>query len=124
MIAGLRSWYLKVYLVILTASQLTATFLDNISFLEYNQVMITKVTGKNQITIPAKLARQLGIQPGQRIDWSIEEDGVLTARLLPSRSELARQAAGMGRQWLETDMDPIADLIEERENADKEEDLE
>ena len=86
--------------------------------------MITTVTGKNQITIPAKLARQLGIQPGQRIDWGIGDDGVLTARLLPSRGELARQAAGMGREWLGEGVDPIADLIEERVNADKEEGLE
>jgi AbrB family looped-hinge helix DNA binding protein len=85
--------------------------------------MITTVTGKNQITIPAKLARQLGIQPGQRIDWSIGDDGVLTGRLLPSRSELARQAAGMGQKWLKEGIDPIADLVEERENADKEEGL-
>ena len=85
--------------------------------------MITTVTGKNQITIPAKLARKLGIQPGQRIDWSVGEEGVLTARLLPSQSELARQAAGMGRQWLQDGVDPVADLSEERENADKEEGL-
>ena len=85
--------------------------------------MITTVTGKNQITIPAKLARQLGIQPGQRIDWSIREDGVLTARILPSRSELAGQAAGMGRQWLAAGVDPIADLIDDRVHADKEEGL-
>ena len=85
--------------------------------------MITTVTGKNQITIPAKLARQLDIQPGQRIDWSIGENGVLTARLLPSRGELARQAAGMGRQWLEAGEDPIGDLVDERADADEEEGL-
>ena len=93
------------------------------TLLDYNEDMITTVTGKNQITIPAKLARQLDIQPGQRIDWSIGEDGVLTARLLPSRGEVARQAAGMGRQWLEPGADPIADLIDERVNADREEGL-
>lgn len=85
--------------------------------------MITTVTGKNQITIPAKLARALDIQPGQRIDWSIDEDGVLYARLLPSRGELAHRAAGMGRQWLEEGADPVADLIDERVNADSEEGL-
>jgi AbrB family looped-hinge helix DNA binding protein len=85
--------------------------------------MITTVTGKNQITIPAKLARALDIQPGQRIDWTIGEDGVLYARLLPSRGKLARQVAGMGRQWLEEGADPIADLIDERANADSEERL-
>ena len=42
--------------------------------------MITTITGKNQITIPAKLAVQLNIQPGMRIDWSVNDDGVLIAR--------------------------------------------
>lgn len=83
--------------------------------------MITTVTGKNQVTIPAKLATQLAIQPGTRIDWTIGDNGTLVARLLPSRSELARLAAGMGRPWLTADRDPIAELIEERAQADSEE---
>jgi AbrB family looped-hinge helix DNA binding protein len=86
--------------------------------------MITTVTGKNQITIPAALARRLNIEPGQRIDWRINEDGVLIARLLPKRGELARQVAGMGREWLEDGVDPVADLIEERSRADEDEGLE
>lgn len=85
--------------------------------------MITTVTGKNQITIPAKLVSQLNIQPGTRIDWTLGEDGVLIARLLPSRGELARQAAGMGREWLTPGVDPVADLINERVQADEDEGL-
>jgi AbrB family looped-hinge helix DNA binding protein len=85
--------------------------------------MITTVTGKNQITIPAKLARQLDIQPGVRLDWSIGEDGVLIARLLPRRSDIARQAAGMGREWLPEGADPVADLLNERSQADADEGL-
>jgi len=76
--------------------------------------MITTVTGKNQITIPAKLASQLAIQPGMRLDWSLGEDGVLIVRPLPSRGELARRTAGMGRSWLPEGVDPVADLVEER----------
>jgi AbrB family looped-hinge helix DNA binding protein len=76
--------------------------------------MITTVTGKNQITIPAKLASQLDIQPGTRLDWSLGQDGVLIVRPLPSRGELARRAAGMGRSWLPEGVDPVADLVEER----------
>lgn len=76
--------------------------------------MITTVTGKNQITIPAVLARQLNIQPGQRIDWQIGKDDILIAKLLPRKSELARQAAGMGRGWLAEGEDPVAELIDER----------
>ena len=86
--------------------------------------MITTVTGKNQITIPAALARKLNIEPGQRIDWQISEDGVLIARLLPKRGDLARLAAGMGREWLDDGADPVADLIEERGQADEDEGLE
>jgi AbrB family looped-hinge helix DNA binding protein len=47
--------------------------------------MITTVTGKNQVTIPAKLAHQLDIQPGTRLDWAIGPDGVLIVRPLPKR---------------------------------------
>jgi AbrB family looped-hinge helix DNA binding protein len=85
--------------------------------------MITTVTGKNQITIPAKLASQLDIQPGTQIDWSISEDGALVARPLPPRGELARRIAGMGRSWLTEDADPIADLIKERVADDEDEGL-
>ena len=83
--------------------------------------MITTVTGKNQITIPAKLASAAGIRPGTRIDWTLSDEGVLIARMLPSRGELARKAAGMGRQWLPPDHDPVAALIEERSQAEPEE---
>lgn len=99
-------------------------FLDRSSFLDYNISMITTVTGKNQITIPAKLATMAGIEPGIRIDWTFSEDGRLIGELLPSRSELARKAAGMGRAWLARDEDPVAQLIEERGEADLEEGLE
>ncbi|MFN8494355.1 MAG: AbrB/MazE/SpoVT family DNA-binding domain-containing protein [Caldilineaceae bacterium] len=85
--------------------------------------MITTVTGKNQITIPAKLASQLDIQSGTQIDWSISGDGVLLARLLPRRGQLARKAAGMGRAWLKQGADPVAALIQERAHADKDEGL-
>lgn len=86
--------------------------------------MITTVTGKNQVTIPAKLASAVGIQPGARIDWSIGGDGVLIAQVLPSRGELARNLEGIGRAWLTGDEDPIADLIAERAQEDLDEGLE
>jgi AbrB family looped-hinge helix DNA binding protein len=85
--------------------------------------MITTVTGKNQITIPAQLVKALDIQPGARIDWSLQEDGVLLARLLPQRGVLARKVAGMGSQWIKPGTDPIADLIQERSQEDRDEGL-
>ncbi len=85
--------------------------------------MITTLTGKNQITIPAELVRQLDLQPGTRLDWSIQEDGTLIARRIPRRGELARKAAGMGRKWLTQGADPIAELITERMQDDSDEGL-
>ena len=85
--------------------------------------MITTVTGKNQVTIPAQLVKALDIQPGTRIDWSMGEDGIILARLLPQRSALARKVAGMGRNWVKQGTDPIADLIRERSQEDADEGL-
>ena len=86
-------------------------------------VMITTVTGKNQVTIPAQLVKALDIQPGTRIDWSMGEDGIILARLLPQRGALARKVAGMGRNWAKQGTDPIADLIRERNQEDADEGL-
>ena len=80
--------------------------------------MITTVTGKNQITIPAKLARTLDIQPGTRIDWSVGGEGELIAHILPDRGELARRLAGIGKSWLDEGEDPVADLDRERAEED------
>ena len=76
--------------------------------------MITTVTGKNQVTIPAELARECNIRAGTQLDWSRDEDGSLHAKPLPSRGELARRLAGVGREWLKPGDDPVADLIRER----------
>ena len=81
--------------------------------------MITTVTGKNQIRIPAELARKLNIEAGQRIAWEIGPEGVLIGRLVPSRGQLAGQVAEMGRDWVEVGQDPVAELIEERALADE-----
>jgi hypothetical protein len=54
----------------------------------------------------------------------LDGEGILIAHLLPSRGELARKAAGLGRQWLLKGRDPIAELIDERTQADREEVLE
>lgn len=83
--------------------------------------MITTVTGKNQITIPAKIAVAAGIQPGTRINWTLDAGGTLRGELLPSRGELARKVAGMGRPWLAPGEDPIQQLIDEREEANLDE---
>jgi AbrB family looped-hinge helix DNA binding protein len=81
--------------------------------------MITTVTGKNQVTIPAELARELNIKTGTQLDWSKAEDGTLRVRPLPSRGETARRLAGIGASWLKPGDEPIAELIRERMGDDE-----
>lgn len=76
--------------------------------------MITVVTKANQATIPVELARELNIKPGTRLDWSKDQNGNLQVKLVPSRGEMARRLAGIGRDWLEAGSDPVDDLIRER----------
>lgn len=77
--------------------------------------MITTVTGNNQVTIPAELARELNIKASTQLDWSKGEDGTLRARPLPSCGQLARRLVGIGQPWLKPGADPIAELIRERD---------
>lgn len=76
--------------------------------------MITTLTGKNQVTVPAKLAEELKLHPGVRLDWFIGPDQTLRARRVASKKELAAELAGRGRKYLAEGSDPIAALVAER----------
>ena len=76
--------------------------------------MTTTITGKNQVTLPAELVRELGWLPGTRLDWQKNDDNSLIVRPVPSRGEIARRVMGMGKHLLKPGDDPIRDLIEER----------
>jgi len=77
--------------------------------------MITTVTQKNMITIPAEVSCRLGIKPGWKLDWQLVEgkDEILV-RVIPDRGELARRLLGAGRQF-SPQRDSVAELIAERE---------
>jgi bifunctional DNA-binding transcriptional regulator/antitoxin component of YhaV-PrlF toxin-antitoxin module len=81
------------------------------------------VTGKNQITIPADLARELDITPGTRLDWAKGGEGTLTVKIIPHRAEPARRLAGRGKRHLRPGSNPIRDLIEDRVREDQQEGL-
>ena len=54
--------------------------------------MITTVTQKNTITIPAEIGRRYGIKPGYRLDWQVVEGKEeILIRVIPDRAELARR---------------------------------
>lgn len=68
--------------------------------MEYFNSMITTVTQKNMVTIPAEVGRKFGIKPGFQLDWA---PGVnpneMVVKVLPSRDVLAVQLRGMGRKY-------------------------
>jgi len=80
--------------------------------------MITTVTGKNMITIPAGISREFGIKPGWKLEWQpIENSDQILVRIIPDRGELARRLAGTGKKY-NSDRDSVAELIEERESEE------
>jgi antitoxin component of MazEF toxin-antitoxin module len=82
--------------------------------------MITTITGKNQVTLPAEIVRELELTPGTQLKWSIGPDGSLIATPQPRRAQRAAALHGAGRKLLPPGVDPVRDLIAERlqEDAD------
>lgn len=80
--------------------------------------MITTVTQKNMITIPAEVGRKFGIKPGYKLDWQpLEGRDEILVRVIPDRGDLARRLVGLGAH-LAPERDVIAELDEERERED------
>ena len=77
--------------------------------------MITTITGKNQVTVPAAIATKEGIHPGTRLDWEIADEHTLLVRILPDRAELASALRGTGRRHKRKGASAVSNLITERE---------
>ena len=76
--------------------------------------MITTITGKNQVTLPAEIVKRLELTPGTQLDWEIGPNRTLIATPRPTKAQLAGELMGAGRKYLQPGTDPIADLIAER----------
>lgn len=77
--------------------------------------MMTTVTQENMVSIPAESARQLGIQPGWKLDWQpVAGKDEIVVRVIPLRGSLARRLLGAGRKF-SPQCDSIAELLAERE---------
>ena len=82
--------------------------------------IISTVTGKNQITIPAAIARELELEPGMQVEWELGEGRAVIVRRLESRYEKVKRLEGILRPYLKSGDDPIAELIRERIEEDEE----
>ncbi len=77
--------------------------------------MITTVTGKNQITIPAAIANRIGLKSGSRIDWQLgsKPDEILCI-VMPEPSVIAASLRGAGKRYVKPGQDPTSALLAER----------
>ena len=87
------------------------------TILDYCSSMITTVTGKNQVTVPAEIVRKEGLRPGTRLEWrSTEREHVLEVRVLPDPASIAAYLRGRGNANRRLSGSPVDRLVRERKN--------
>jgi AbrB family looped-hinge helix DNA binding protein len=84
------------------------------------RIIRATVTGKNQITIPAAIARALRIEPGMQLEFELGEEHAVLVRPVLSRVERVKQLEEKWQPLFPPGSDPIGDLIRERESIDEE----
>ncbi len=83
--------------------------------------MITRMTGKNQVTVPAEIVGKAGLRNGMRLDWkTTDREGVLEVHVLPDLPTLAAGLRGRGNRFRSRNGSPVDRLHRERERDEKE----
>lgn len=82
--------------------------------------MITRITGKNQVTVPAEIVGKAGLKAGTRLDWRItDREGVLEVHVLPDQVTLAAGLRGRGNRFRTQDGSAAERLHGEREKEEE-----
>lgn len=82
--------------------------------------MITTITGKNQVTVPAEIARKEGMRPGTRLEWrATDRAHVLEVRVLPDPASLASYLRGRGNRARRHSGSAVDRLVRERSDEDR-----
>jgi bifunctional DNA-binding transcriptional regulator/antitoxin component of YhaV-PrlF toxin-antitoxin module len=80
--------------------------------------MITTVTQKNMVTVPAELGRLFSITPGCKLDWQpVSGSDEIRVRVIPRRGDQARRLLGAGKKFSPA-RDAVAELVAERTRED------
>jgi len=82
--------------------------------------MITTVTTKNMISIPAAISRHFDISPGYQLDWQASDEypDQIQIRVIPTRAILAKRLKGSGKIF-SPQCDAVAALVTERSTEDE-----
>ena len=83
--------------------------------------MITTITGKNQVTVPAALAVQAAVHSGTRLDWELAEGrDMFVVHILPDPATVASSLRGRGRKYRRGGASAVRKLVRERAREDRE----
>lgn len=81
--------------------------------------MITRVTGKNQVTVPAEIAGKAGLKKGSRLEWRLtDRKNVIELRVLPDQASLAEALRGAGLKGRRMRGSAVRRLVAERGRED------
>jgi bifunctional DNA-binding transcriptional regulator/antitoxin component of YhaV-PrlF toxin-antitoxin module len=90
--------------------------LDIIYFKDYTNSVITRITGKNQVTVPAVIVEKAGLKAGTRLDWrTTDREGVLEVHVIPDNITLAAALRGRGSRFKRRDGSVVDRLHGERD---------
>jgi len=85
--------------------------------------MITTITGKNQVTVPAAIVSHADIHPGTRLDWEPgETKETIIVHVLPDAATIASRLKGRGKAYKRRGGSAVRNLVREREREDRERD--
>lgn len=67
--------------------------------------MTSSLTGKNQVTIPVTISREMGLEVGSRLEWTIgREPGTILIRVQPSRQQKLARIRQIGKAYRDADL--------------------
>jgi bifunctional DNA-binding transcriptional regulator/antitoxin component of YhaV-PrlF toxin-antitoxin module len=90
--------------------------LDISSFKDNIVSVITRITGKNQVTVPAEIVGKAGLKAGTRLDWrTTNREGVLEVHVMPDNVTLAAALRGRGSRFKRRDGSVVDRLHGERD---------
>ena len=77
--------------------------------------VITRITGKNQVTVPAEIVGKAGLKAGTRLDWrTTDREGVLEVHVLPDQATVAAGLRGRGNRFKRQHGSAVDRLHDER----------
>jgi bifunctional DNA-binding transcriptional regulator/antitoxin component of YhaV-PrlF toxin-antitoxin module len=83
--------------------------------------MITTITGKNQVTVPAAIANRANIHLGTRLAWEQGENSdTIIVHVLPDKATIASQLRGCGKSFKRGGSSAVRNLVRERAHDDSE----